>query len=142
MPPKPHEARAREALNARRRERHLPPDPAEVGLAALFCWRRRMPADARLRRLGIGLPNDEAIARHLGIGRRTLARWKRRPEFAAAWAALHAEVMLDSRAPADPRPRLLGERWRKMTQNATGSGADDGEDLDWLDDVDEDLGAP
>jgi transcriptional regulator with XRE-family HTH domain len=28
---------------------------------------------------------DEEIARRLGISRRTLARWKQRPEFQAAW---------------------------------------------------------
>jgi len=32
-----------------------------------------------------------AIARRLGIGRRTLARWKQRPEFRAALAALQAQ---------------------------------------------------
>ena len=41
---------------------------------------------------------DELIARRLGVSRRTLARWKQRPEFAAAWAAVSAfhQVELDA----------------------------------------------
>ena len=52
------------------------PTPERVGEAAALLYR-----DAE---------TDEAIARRLGIARRTLARWKGRPEFAAAWAALRA----------------------------------------------------
>jgi hypothetical protein len=51
-----------------------PPTPEEVGRAAAWCVR-----DAE---------TDGEIARRLGIGRRTLARWKQRPEFVAAVAAL------------------------------------------------------
>ena len=54
--------------------RWRPPTPAEVGLAAALCFLDEEP--------------DERIARRLGIARRTLARWKRRPEIVAAWAAL------------------------------------------------------
>ena len=54
--------------------RFLPPTAAEVGRAAALCFQ-----DAR---------SDEQIACQLGIVRRTLARWKKRPEFAAAITAL------------------------------------------------------
>ena len=49
------------------------PSPALIGYAALLCVHDAEP--------------DAAIARRLGVSRRTLARWKRRPEFAAARAA-------------------------------------------------------
>ena len=52
------------------------PTPQQVGLAAALCYLDEEP--------------DERIARRLGVARRTLARWKRRPEYAAAWAALSA----------------------------------------------------
>ena len=52
---------------------HLPPTPHEVGMAAALCYQDR--------------ENDTRIARRLGISRRTLVRWKRRPEFVAAVAA-------------------------------------------------------
>ena len=52
------------------------PSPQQVGLAAALCYLDEEP--------------DERIARRLGVARRTLARWKRRPEYAAAWAALSA----------------------------------------------------
>ena len=54
--------------------RFLPPTAAEVGRAAALCFQ--------------DTHSDEQIARQLGIVRRTLARWKQRPEFAAAIAAL------------------------------------------------------
>ena len=50
------------------------PSPRQVGLAAALCFLDEEP--------------DERIAHRLGIARRTLARWKRRPEYAAAWTAL------------------------------------------------------
>ena len=50
------------------------PTPQQVGLVAALCYLDEEP--------------DERIARRLGVARRTLARWKRRPEFVAAWAAL------------------------------------------------------
>src|SRR5829696_3885663 len=56
--------------------RFLPPTAAEVGRAAALCFQ--------------DTHSDEQIARQLGIVRRTLARWKRRSEFAAAFAALQA----------------------------------------------------
>ena len=52
------------------RRRWRPPTPEEVGRAAAWCF----PDEER----------DELIARRLGVARRTLARWKRRPEYAAA----------------------------------------------------------
>jgi hypothetical protein len=59
--------------NATREAKFAPPTPAMVGkaagLEALDHW------------------TDEQIARQLGIARRTLARWKRRPEWAAAKVA-------------------------------------------------------
>src|SRR5215207_286913 len=56
--------------------RYLPPTAAEIGRAAALCFR--------------DTDSDEQIARQLGIVRRTLARWKRRADFAAAIAALQA----------------------------------------------------
>ena len=50
------------------------PSPRLVGLAAALCFLDEEP--------------DERVARRLGVARRTLARWKKRPEYAAAWAAL------------------------------------------------------
>jgi hypothetical protein len=60
-----------------RQQRGLPPTPEELGRAAAWCAQDRL--------------TDVAIARRLGIGRRTLARWKHRPEFRAALAALQAQ---------------------------------------------------
>ena len=54
-------------------QRGLPPTPEELGRAAAWCARDR--------------ETDVEIARRLGIGRRTLARWKHRPELRAALAA-------------------------------------------------------
>src|SRR5215207_10583327 len=62
--------------NAARAERYAPPTAAEVGRAAALCFQDTL--------------SDEQIARELGIVRRTLARWKQRPDFAAAIAALEA----------------------------------------------------
>ncbi len=47
---------------------------------------------------------DEQIARQLGIARRTLARWKKRSEFAAAIAALQAWHEILGEAPATGEP--------------------------------------
>ena len=70
------------------------------------CWkpswvrrRRGSSGDCHRPRRSWGAPQrgaqdretDVAIARRLGIGRRTLARWKQRPEFRAALAALQAQ---------------------------------------------------
>ncbi|MDP9362881.1 MAG: helix-turn-helix domain-containing protein [Chloroflexota bacterium] len=56
--------------------RWRPPTLEEVGRAAALCFRNE--------------ERDEAIARRLGVSRRTLVRWKRRPEYAAAYHALLA----------------------------------------------------
>ena len=66
------------AVRSGGRGRGQGPAPERVGLAAALCFR-----DAE---------GDEAIARWLGVARRTLARWKRRPDFAAATAALRVWV--------------------------------------------------
>src|SRR5215213_7638651 len=65
--------------------RFLPPTAAEVGRAAALCFQ-----DTR---------TDAQIASQLGIVRRTLARWKKRPEFAAAIAALQVWQELAGEAP-------------------------------------------
>jgi len=62
---------------------HLPPTPAEVGRAAALCFRDE--------------ETDEKIATRLGVCRRTLVRWKHRPEFVAATIALEEHARLDSR---------------------------------------------
>ena len=67
----------------RARPAHLPPTPEEVGRAAMWCYRDE--------------DTDEEIARRLGICRRTLVRWKLRPEFVAATTALDAYVDLEAR---------------------------------------------
>ena len=56
--------------------RFRPPTAAEVGRAAALCFQDTL--------------SDAQIARQLGIVRRTLARWKKRSDFAAALAALQA----------------------------------------------------
>ena len=52
---------------------YAPPTPEELGHAAALCW--------------LDAVRDEQIAARLGITRRSLARWKRRPEFQAAYTA-------------------------------------------------------
>ena len=84
MTPEPHPASPEEGVTDMVAEppalagpvRFLPPTAAEVGRAAALCFQDTQ--------------SDEQIARQLGIVRRTLARWKKRPEFAAAIAALQA----------------------------------------------------
>ena len=77
--------------------RFLPPTAAEIGRAAALCFQ--------------DTDNDEQIARQLGIVRRTLARWKKRPEFAAATVALQvwqdvvAETSETAEAPEAASPR-------------------------------------
>lgn len=66
-----------------RQQRGLPPTPEELGRAAAWCAQDR--------------ETDVAIARRLGIGRRTLARWKQRPEFRAALAALQERRAADAK---------------------------------------------
>ena len=62
--------------DAARAERYEPPTAGEVGRAAALCFQDTL--------------TDEQIAGELGIARRTLARWKKRPDFAVALAALQA----------------------------------------------------
>ena len=69
-------ARATGLGNAARALRYEPPTPEEVGRAAAVCVQDTL--------------SDEQIAGQLGIARRTLARWKKRPDFAVALAALQA----------------------------------------------------
>lgn len=72
------------------------PTPEEVGRAAALCFLDREP--------------DEAIARRLGVARRTLARWKRRPEYAAAWVALLAYFDAEQERERAERLRSLRSR--------------------------------
>ena len=71
------------------------PTPEQLGRAAALCYE-----DAE---------RDERIAARLGIARRTLARWKRRPEFAAASHAL-SEFHRRQLSAASVRRWRLGER--------------------------------
>ena len=75
--------------NAARARRYDPPTAGEVGRAAALCVQ--------------DILTDEQIARQLGIVRRTLARWKQRPDFAAALAAVQA--------------------WQELTGEASTTGA-------------------
>ena len=89
--------------DAARAERYAPPTAAEVGRAAALCFQDSL--------------TDEQIARQVGIVRRTLARWKKRSDFAAALAALQAwqEVERTATAAAGAQTAL-----------ATGQGPDAG----------------
>ena len=75
--------------DAARAERYDPPTAAEVGRAAALCFQDTL--------------TDEQIAGQLGIARRTLARWKKRPDFAAALAALQAWQELVGKDPGAER---------------------------------------
>ena len=83
--------------DAARAERYEPPMAAEVGRAAALCFQ--------------DILTDEQIARELGIVRRTLARWKKRPDFAVALATLQAwqdlagETTVAGEASRRPNPR-------------------------------------
>jgi hypothetical protein len=68
--------------------RGLPPTPEEVGRAAALCV--------------LDQQTDAQIAQQLGIGRRTLARWKQRPEFVAAMTALRVWQALHAVPPREP----------------------------------------
>ncbi len=68
-------------MKQNRRGEGQAPDPRTIGRAALLCWHDRY--------------NDEKIARSLGISRRTLARWKHRPEFVAAREAVMPQWRLE-----------------------------------------------
>ena len=73
-PAAPAASAAGAAGDTRRRARWRPPTPEEVGRAAALCY--------------ANVGTDEQVARRLGISRRTLARWKKRPEFVAAATAV------------------------------------------------------
>ena len=72
--------------DAARAERYEPPTAGEVGRAAALCFQDTL--------------TDEQLAGQLAIARRTLARWKKRPDFAVALAALQAWQELAGEAPA------------------------------------------
>ncbi len=70
------------------------PDPERMALAAVLCWDDRK--------------TDDQIARSLGIARRTLSRWKDRPEFRTAMAAARLQWCADgqparTRLPSVPK---------------------------------------
>ena len=77
---------------ARSRVTFRRPTPAEVGTAAALCW--------------LNERNEGHIARALGTNRRTLARWKQRPEYEAA--AVAAQLAWD----AEFRERNVKEEQR------------------------------
>ena len=88
--------------NAARAQRYEPPTAGEVGRAAALCFQDTL--------------TDEQIARQLGIVRRTLARWKQRADFAAAFAALQVWQELAGETAAvsqAPRSTALGRRSRE-----------------------------
>lgn len=64
----------RGTLPARTAPAYTPPTLDELALAAALCWHNE-------RQHG-------EVAAALGISRRTLARWKQRPEFEAAYTAV------------------------------------------------------
>jgi transposase len=59
---------------------------------------------------------DEAIARRLGISRRTLARWKQRPEFQAAYQ--RQDERFQAALAAEWLGAWLAERERPAADNA------------------------
>lgn len=69
------------------------PTSEQLGRAAALCSTRRL--------------SQEVIAQRLGICRRTLARWRMRPEFAAATAAL-VEYLAETKA-QEERDRTDGQ---------------------------------
>ena len=100
MTPSPRSPAAEEGVTNARTQRVLPPTAEEVGRAAALCfW---------------DVASDEQIAAQLGIVRRTLARWKRRPEFVAATAALRAWQELTHDADED----LVARRVRAQAARA------------------------
>ena len=68
--------------------RFQPPMPEEMGRAAALCFQ--------------DIDTDAQIAQQLGIVRRTLARWKKRSDFAAAIAALQVwqDISREASAPS------------------------------------------
>ena len=89
--------------------RFLPPTAAEVGRAAALCFQ--------------DTDTDEQIACQLGIVRRTLARWKQRPEFMAAIAALQVwqEMTGEVLGAVDEAPEAVSPEQRPCA----GRSADD-----------------
>ena len=78
--------------DAARAERYDPPTAAEVGRAAALCVQ--------------DILSDEQIAGQLGIARRTLARWKKRTDFAGALAALAGDREPGPRSRRGPCGRI------------------------------------
>lgn len=76
--------------------RFQPPMPEEVGRAAALCFQ--------------DIDTDAQIAQQLGIVRRTLARWKKRSDFAAAIAALQVwqDISREASAPSAPSAPSAG----------------------------------
>ena len=66
-----------------------PPSPDQIRRTAVLCYFDELP--------------DERIARELGVCRRTLARWKRRPDLQAAYGAA-----------TDVGPRLIEKQYREQ----------------------------
>ena len=83
----------RDATPRRERVEYRPPTLEEVGTAAALCW--------------LADRNEREVTRALGITRRTLARWKHRHEFQAAFLA--ARIAWD----AEFRQRNESE-WREI----------------------------
>ena len=68
-------------MKEHRRGEGQAPDPERIARAAVLCWDDRQ--------------TDEKIARSLGVSRRTLARWKHRPEFVSAITAAQLQWRVD-----------------------------------------------
>ena len=97
---------------AARALRHQPPTAEEVGRAAALCFHDTV--------------SDEQIARQLGIVRRTLARWKKRPDFAAALAALQVWQEITGQAAVPPGEDISREG---LGQEAASAGRRSPDDL-------------
>ena len=99
--------------DAARAERYEPPTAAEVGRAAALCFQDTL--------------TDEQIARQLGIVRRTLARWKQRPEFAAALTALQAWQELAGGTAAASEASRVAVQGRRPGEDISRDAADEAE---------------
>jgi hypothetical protein len=98
------------------------PLPASVEEGVTTCRRPRSSAAAGPGAAALcfhDTVSDEQIARQLGIVRRTLARWKKRPDFAAAMAALQAWQEIAGEAAAPPGEDISREG---LGQEATLAG--------------------
>lgn len=101
--------------------------PAHNGTAALrapeteappFAWNAKRTKAVEL--LAQDVLSDEKIAREIGVGRRTLAEWKTRPQFRVELDRLRAELLDEARAfgIASQRARLEQQqgRWERMQE--------------------------